>query len=113
MYRKDSEGWLKHFDFLVLDLLCLQVAFVLAYGISGYGFYPYNLLIYRNMAIFIEFADIVVLFACGTLKNVLKKRTLQRVSGSVPEYNYVRCSSDIVSIFIATRTEVFTTCTDS
>lgn len=48
MYRKDSEGWLKHFDFLVLDLLCLQVAFVLAYGISGYGFYPYNLLIYRN-----------------------------------------------------------------
>ena len=23
MYRKDSEGWLKHFDFLVLDLLCL------------------------------------------------------------------------------------------
>ena len=73
MYRKDSEGWLKHFDFLVLDLLCLQVAFVLAYGISGYGFYPYNLLIYRNMAIFIEFADIVVLFACGTLKNVLKR----------------------------------------
>ena len=57
MYRKDSEGWLKHFDFLVLDMLCLQVAFVLAYGISGYGFYPYNLLIYRNMAIFIEFAD--------------------------------------------------------
>ena len=73
MYRKDSEGWLKHFDFLVLDLLCLQVAFVLAYGISGYGFYPYNLLIYRNMAIFIEFADIVVLFACGSLKNVLKR----------------------------------------
>ena len=73
MYRKDSEGWLKHFDFLVLDLLCLQVAFVLAYGISGYGFYPYNLLIYRNMAIFIEFADIVVLFACGTLKSVLKR----------------------------------------
>lgn len=25
------------------------------------------------MAIFIEFADIVVLFACGTLKNVLKR----------------------------------------
>ena len=73
MYRKDSEGWLKHFDFLALDLLCLQIAFVLAYGISGYGFFPYNLLIYRNMAIFIEFADIVVLFACGTLKSVIKR----------------------------------------
>ena len=28
MYRKDSEGWLKHADFIVLDLLCLQLAFL-------------------------------------------------------------------------------------
>lgn len=113
MYRKDSEGWLKHFDFLVLDLLCLQVAFVLAYGISGYGFYPYNLLIYRNMAIFIEFADIVVLFACGTLKNVLKRGHYREFLAAFQNTIMLMCSSDIVSIFIATRTEVFTTCTDS
>ena len=28
MYRKDSEGWLKHGDFIVLDMLCLQLAFI-------------------------------------------------------------------------------------
>lgn len=34
MYRKDSEGWLKHADFIVLDLLCLQISFILAYVLS-------------------------------------------------------------------------------
>lgn len=37
MYRKDSTGWIKHVDFIILDLICLQVAFVLAYALSGYG----------------------------------------------------------------------------
>ena len=42
MYRKDSEGWLKHADFIVLDMICLQLAYILAYAISGYGFNPYE-----------------------------------------------------------------------
>ena len=73
MYRKDSTGWIKHMDFIILDLICLQVAFVLAYALSGYGVNPYQLILYRNMAVFMEVADLVVLFAMGTLKNVLKR----------------------------------------
>ena len=73
MYRKDSTGWIKHVDFIILDLICLQVAFVLAYALSGYGANPYQLILYRNMAVFMEVADLVVLFAMGTLKNVLKR----------------------------------------
>ena len=73
MYRKDSTGWTKHLDFIVLDMLCLQIAFVLSYGLSGHGFDPYVMLLYRNMAIFIEVMDLVVLTMMGTLKNVLKR----------------------------------------
>lgn len=35
MYRKDSEGWLKHADFIVLDMICLQLAYILAYKTFG------------------------------------------------------------------------------
>ena len=42
MYKKDSERWIKHVDFIILDMICLQIAFVLAYAISGYGFCPYE-----------------------------------------------------------------------
>ena len=73
MYRKDSEGWLKHTDFIVLDMICLQLAYVLAYAISGYGFNPYAIIIYRNMAVFLELADLIVIFAYGTMKSVLKR----------------------------------------
>ena len=73
MYRKDSEGWLKHADFIVLDMICLQLAYILAYAISGYGFNPYGIIIYRNMAVFLEVADLIVIFAYGTMKSVLKR----------------------------------------
>lgn len=73
MYRKDSEEWLKHADFIVLDLICLQLAYVLAYASSGYGFNPYETIIYRNMAVFLELADLVVIFTYGTMKSVLKR----------------------------------------
>lgn len=73
MYRKDSDNWFKHWDFILLDMICLQIAFVLAYAISGYGFNPYSIIVYRNMAVFIEMADIVIMFLMGTLKNVLKR----------------------------------------
>ena len=73
MYRKDSEGWLKHTDFIILDMICLQLEYVLAYAISGYGFNPYETIIYRNMAVFLELADLVMIFAYGTMKSVLKR----------------------------------------
>lgn len=77
MYRKDSNRWLKHLDFIILDMFCLQFAFILSYALSGYGFCPYQHLLYRNMAVFVELADLVVLFLFGTLKGVLKKDSYQ------------------------------------
>ena len=73
MYRKDSEGWLKHVDFIVLDMICLQLAFILAYAFRGYGFNVYGDILYRNMAIFLGFADLVVIFTSGTMKSVLTR----------------------------------------
>ena len=54
-------------------MICLQLAYVLAYAISGYGFNPYAIIIYRNMAVFLELADLLVIFAYGTMKSVLKR----------------------------------------
>lgn len=31
MYKKSPQGWLKHWDFILLDIFCLQLAFVVAY----------------------------------------------------------------------------------
>ena len=31
MYQKAKNSWIKHIDFVILDILCLQVSFFLAY----------------------------------------------------------------------------------
>ena len=73
MYRKDSEKWLKHLDFIILDMICLQMAFVLAYVIRRRGLNIYGDVLYRNMAIFLGFADLVVIFMAGIMKSILKR----------------------------------------
>ena len=73
MYRKKSVGWLKHIDFIALDQICLQVAFVLAYMIRhGWG-NPYGIELYRGMAFFLFLIDFVVLFFMQTLSGVMKR----------------------------------------
>ena len=73
MYRKDSVEWLKHLDFVVWDLLCLQLAFVLSFALSGHGAaQAYGPTLNRSVAIFVEIIDLVLLFSLNTLKNVLK-----------------------------------------
>lgn len=31
MYRKKGRGWTKHIDFMLLDVLCMQIAFIVSY----------------------------------------------------------------------------------
>ena len=73
MYKKGSKGWFKHGDFLVLDLICLHIAFVLSYVIRHGFIKPYRIEVYRSMAIFLTMADIMIIFLFETLKNVLKR----------------------------------------
>lgn len=77
MYCKDSNKWTKHADFIILDMICLQIAYIFAYGISGYGFNVYKITLYRNMAVFLELVDIIVIFTYGTMKNILKRGSYQ------------------------------------
>ncbi len=73
MYRKDTASWTKHVDFILLDMLCLQIAFVLAFALSGYGVDPYSAPLNRNMALIIEVIDVILVSMFGTMKNVLKR----------------------------------------
>lgn len=70
MYRESPKGWMKHFDFIVLDLICLQVAFVLAYLLRQSG-NPYQNPVYRNVAVFLFLADLVVIYLFETLEHVV------------------------------------------
>lgn len=77
MYKKKSKGWLKHLDFIILDLLCLHVAFVLSYWVRHGFANPYQRELYSNMAIVLTLIDICVIIFLETLKNVLRRGIYQ------------------------------------
>ena len=73
MYKRESGGWLKHYDFRLLDMICLQIAFLLSFVVLGRGFNPYSHILYRKMALYLELADVVVVFFFDSFSGVLKK----------------------------------------
>lgn len=94
MYAKKNQGWVKHLDFIIWDLICLQVAFVLAYW-TRHGFYnPYETSFYRSMAVIYTLVDFVVLITNSTMKNVLKRGYYKEIAKTFKNV----C---IVSLFVA------------
>ena len=73
MYSKKTKSWIKHLDFIFLDILCFHGAFVLAY-MTRHGFSnPYNSNLYFNMAVVYTLLDLVILIMNNSMKNVLKR----------------------------------------
>ena len=73
MYKKSPEGWLKHIDFILLDMLMIQLAFVIACFITQKGTNPYAHDLYSHVALFLVFMDFLISFLNSSFKNVLKR----------------------------------------
>ena len=73
MYKKSPQGWLKHWDFILLDIFCLQLAFVVAYLVRQGLENPYSDQIYRTVAFVFMLCQIVVMFLGHSYQDILKR----------------------------------------
>ena len=73
MYRKKRRSWTKHVDFMLVDVLCMQLAFVISYIIRFGTDNPYTDGDYRTLAIAFLFIDFFVEIVSDSFKNVLKR----------------------------------------
>ena len=74
MYKRTEQGWLKHLDFILLDVLCLQLALVLMYCVRfGFDQWVYSEGIYRNLALWMALFSVVVAVVFNTMHDVLKR----------------------------------------
>ena len=72
MYKRRANGWLKHWDFILIDLIVIQVAYVLSLCFAGY-ISLYETSLYRNIAIILEAINIIIILVFSTFRDVLKK----------------------------------------
>ena len=83
MYARKTQSWLKHIDFILLDILCLHIAYIVAY-MTRHGFeIPYANDIYLNLAGVYTLVDIMVLIANGTMKDVLKRGYYKEIERTI------------------------------
>ena len=75
MYQRSHFGWTKHLDFMILDLLCLNIAFCVAFfirfGVSK-GI-PYSDETYRSLILAMCAIEIISALLLSNLSGVLKR----------------------------------------
>ena len=91
---------MKHVDFIILDILCLQAALTLAYACSGYGWDIYTPILYRNVAMFLGLADLMLLICRETMKGVIRR-------GHFREFTMTVKQAAFISVPFTGRAELF------
>ncbi len=75
MYRKKGRGWTKHIDFMLLDVLCMQIAFIVSYIWRFGPGNPYTDKDYRILAAAFLLIDFFVEIVSDAFKNVFEARS--------------------------------------
>ena len=77
MHKKELRGWLKHIDFIVLDVVMLQICYVLSYWIWMGFENPYNTYLYRYQAVLLILCQLLVVMFTDSYKNILRRSPLE------------------------------------
>ncbi|MBO4267662.1 MAG: sugar transferase [Lachnospiraceae bacterium] len=72
MYKRYRQEWTKHLDFILIDEISLQIAYMFAMWLR-FRELVYSVGIYRELAFVLGLIDFVVIMSLSTMHNVLKR----------------------------------------
>ena len=99
MNKKHLKGWLKHGDFIILDILCLQVCFVLSFWIlHGFG-NPYRTEAFRYLAIVLFVNQLLVVFFSNNYGGILRRKRFDEII-AVVKYTIAILVLALVFLFV-------------
>ena len=107
MYEQNATGWAKHLDFIILDMICLEVSMVLAYVLRHGWYGPFQNISYRNLGILLLFLDFALLFISGHVENVLQARYLSGMCVYTPPCGSPASDAQRISVCGAGRCGLF------
>ena len=83
MKSNSKSNFLKHLDFMLLDITCLVISFLLGYSIRFSSDKVVSIEIYRNLFLIVILINIILTFFLEPYRNVLKRDTLKELKISV------------------------------
>ncbi len=85
MYRKEKKSWVKHLDFLILDLICLEVSFYLSRMIrlGRLGRWSQIAEYYSRLAVILLLIDICIVFLAEPYTGILRRNRVQELKAVI------------------------------
>ncbi len=88
MYKKKKRSWVKHLDFILLDLLACEIALFIGVFVRYEGAIIFlgrfeNYLLYQNMAMMLPLIDLVCVLFTETYTGILRRTKYQELTAAV------------------------------
>ncbi len=83
MYKREKRSWMKHLDFTICDILCLQLAFLISYFIRFASEAPSSSDPYERLAVILIMLDICVVFFMESYNGILRRNYIQEFKAVV------------------------------
>ena len=122
MYRKTNESWMKHLDFELIDILCIEFSFFVSYILRHGGMIESTFSMYTRMGIIFLIFDILVVFFMQSYKGILMRNKWQELKAVFKHitivqllfllYEYVTKQADALSrtVYLVTWIISFVLC---
>ena len=106
MYKREKKSWLKHLDFTILDIVCLQIALVIAYIMRLGWHLQYSSEPYERLAIVMVLIDICVVFLFEPYTGILRRGHFQEANACITYCTII--FAGILAYEVATKqTEIY------
>lgn len=106
MYQKGNNGWLKHTDFVILDIICVQIAFFLSYWIREGGCFPYSQTAYGEMGVVLCLLSICISFFCESFSGVLRRGKLVELKETLVHTSLVMIMAGVY-LFLSKQADTY------
>ena len=86
MYKKEKRSWMKHWDFTLLDIGLVQLAFLVSYAVRFELGWAYGNELYWNLTIVTVLIQVCITFFAEPYKNILRRDKAQEFRAVVGQY---------------------------
>lgn len=83
MYERRKQGWEKHLDFIILELISMQISFIFAYVLRHGWKLPYQQMEYMQLSIAIFLLDSCIIFFNDSFNGILRRGYLKEFTASI------------------------------
>ena len=100
MYKQNRKGWMKHFDFFFLDVILLEIAFFVSYGIRHDWIFFFNMSYYRQAGVILALISICIAMFSESYHSILRRDFIEEIKSVVVHVSLLEVALIAVTFFM-------------